>query len=424
MTRRNFLVLVIFILIQLFIFQASMPSLEGNSQGQISASSALEKWILDLGIDQAKIKFAEMLDSNLESYSFEEKDFLALGNKLRSTGRVEAAIEVFKIMIEIFPKSPQAWFNLGKAYIRILQREQVVESYQKAIELDANNTDVKAEMGWIEMRLTNARYESREPVKFEPGTNTGLKGPYLGQKPPGLKPEKFAPGIVSVYGSNENTITFSPDGKEIYFGREPGIWASKLTPEGWSAPEKTSIDGYEMHISRWTGTMYYTGYSEAGIYAMKRQGDLWGEPKQLLKSGMFSSVTQDEAIYTCVFSGSVKVGRYLKTDNGYGEAEVFGKEINSSGFDAHPNIYYDESFLVFDSQLRKGNGFSNLFISFRKEDNTWCEAIYLGNDINMPGSNNCSSFSPDGKYLFYTAHNDIYWIDARILEKFRPDDLN
>lgn len=423
MTRINFLVLLIVILTQFFIYQTSISSLEGNSQEQVSASSELEKWIGDLGIDQAKIKFAEMLDSNLESYSFEEKDFLALGNKLRSTGRVEAAIEVFKITIEIFPESSQAWFNLGKAYIRTVQREKAVESYQKAMKLDSNNTAAKEEMGWIEMRLTNARYESGEPVKFEPGTNTGLKGPYFGQKPPGLKPKKFAPGIVSVYGGNENTITFSPNGQEIYFGREPGIWVSKLTPEGWSAPEKTFIDGYEMHISRWTGTMYYTGRSKPGIYAMKRQGDLWGEPKQLLKSGMFTSVTQDETIYTCVFSGGVKVGRYLKTDKGYGEVEVFGKEINSSGFDAHPNIYYDENFLVFDSQLRKGNGFSNLFISFRKGDGTWSEAIYLGDDINMPGSNNCSSFSPDGKYLFYSAHNDIYWIDARVLEKFKPDDL-
>jgi len=41
-------------------------------------------------------------------------------------------------------------------------------------------------------------------------------GPYLGQPPPGLKPEIFAPGVVSM-GSHELSITFSPDGEEVFF---------------------------------------------------------------------------------------------------------------------------------------------------------------------------------------------------------------
>ena len=41
-----------------------------------------------------------------------------------------------------------------------------------------------------------------------------LKGPYLGQEPPGLKPEIFAPGIISTKKFKEFSGTFSPDGKE------------------------------------------------------------------------------------------------------------------------------------------------------------------------------------------------------------------
>ena len=40
---------------------------------------------------------------------------------------------------------------------------------------------------------------------------------YFGQKPPGLTPELFAPGLVSVNGRFESTISFSPDLKELYF---------------------------------------------------------------------------------------------------------------------------------------------------------------------------------------------------------------
>ncbi|QMU62970.1 MAG: hypothetical protein GKR88_00900 [Flavobacteriaceae bacterium] len=58
---------------------------------------------------------------------------------------------------------------------------------------------------------------------------------YLGQKPPGLIPEIFAPGIVSINGRYEHGISFSPDLEELYFGANyedqyPSIYFSK--PEG------------------------------------------------------------------------------------------------------------------------------------------------------------------------------------------------
>ena len=45
-----------------------------------------------------------------------------------------------------------------------------------------------------------------------------LKGPYLGQKPPGLTPEVFAPGIISKAGFHlHSSLAFSPDGRKVYF---------------------------------------------------------------------------------------------------------------------------------------------------------------------------------------------------------------
>ena len=43
-----------------------------------------------------------------------------------------------------------------------------------------------------------------------------LKGPYLGQKPPGMIPEIFAPGIIST-GFSENIVFFTQCGKELYY---------------------------------------------------------------------------------------------------------------------------------------------------------------------------------------------------------------
>lgn len=53
-----------------------------------------------------------------------------------------------------------------------------------------------------------------------------LKGPYLGQKPPSLLPEVFAPGIISTSELNERDVSFSSDRKELYFTQWPrdGGW--------------------------------------------------------------------------------------------------------------------------------------------------------------------------------------------------------
>jgi hypothetical protein len=58
--------------------------------------------------------------------------------------------------------------------------------------------------------LSGARQSSPEFPK--------LSGPYLGQKPPGMAPEVFAPGIVST-AAHEFSCSFTPDGKEFYFTR-------------------------------------------------------------------------------------------------------------------------------------------------------------------------------------------------------------
>ena len=41
-----------------------------------------------------------------------------------------------------------------------------------------------------------------------------LTGPYLGQKPPGMTPEIFVPGIILVERYNHSPVLINPDGSE------------------------------------------------------------------------------------------------------------------------------------------------------------------------------------------------------------------
>jgi hypothetical protein len=70
------------------------------------------------------------------------------------------------------------------------------------------------------------------------------RGPYLGQKAPGLTPELFAPGFVST-GIFERDVAMTPDGREFYFSAGfrtiTTIMVTRLRDGAWTAPEVASV---------------------------------------------------------------------------------------------------------------------------------------------------------------------------------------
>ena len=92
-----------------------------------------------------------------------------------------------------------------------------------------------------------------------------LKGPYLGQKPPGMTPKIFAPGFISTEKRELNSV-FTPDGKEFYFAiQKPGsgykIYYTKETQKGWSNPKPVPFSSnnsdVDMCITHDGKRMYY-----------------------------------------------------------------------------------------------------------------------------------------------------------------------
>ena len=75
-----------------------------------------------------------------------------------------------------------------------------------------------------------------------------LKGPYLGQKPPGDVPELFAPQIFKT-SVIDYTPTLSPNGNEIYWavlffdGTAGVILFIKRINDNWTEPQVASFSG-------------------------------------------------------------------------------------------------------------------------------------------------------------------------------------
>ena len=85
-----------------------------------------------------------------------------------------------------------------------------------------------------------------------------LRGPYLGQNPPGAVPEIFAPGIVSTDDVNHCSVAVSPDGSRIAFSTTSSCWkaisaASRWT--GWNIrckpPPVRIVTGVTSNMSSW-----------------------------------------------------------------------------------------------------------------------------------------------------------------------------
>lgn len=70
-----------------------------------------------------------------------EEQMNRVGYNLLSLGRAADAVEVFKLNVEDYPQSSNAYDSLGEAYMESGERELAIKNYRKSIELDPGNTN-------------------------------------------------------------------------------------------------------------------------------------------------------------------------------------------------------------------------------------------------------------------------------------------
>lgn len=249
-----------------------------------------------------------------------------------------------------------------------------------------------------------------------------------------MQPKIFAPGIVSDPNASEYSGTFSPDGSEYYFYRfsddsQARILFSKIIDGIWTEPEEVSFSmgyaAFEPYIGFDNQRLYFawansvpSGVSGLPAYFfVERKPDGWSEPV-FAGQGMFVTSSRDGQFYTTDMSSRDKnettyLAKIIMNEGVFTSYERL--DIRPQwGFQAHPCIAPDGSYILFD--VESGN---HLYISFKKADGNWGEAIDLsehGFDSKAGGA----YISPDGKYLFFALNRDIWWVDARVIEDLRP----
>jgi len=337
-------------------------------------------------------------------------------------GQIEVSHIVQEAATNMFPDLARAWGNLGEVAIYLGDRDLAERSFERALALDSTN-DARFRLPRLDAAIQQAAGETKVLNMFEPGSLTGLDGPYFGQEEPGVDPEVFAPGIVSTRGGHEFSCTFSPDGREFYFNRGSNIYVAYWREDGWTAPEFALFNSdqldHEPFIPRDGSRLYFgSGRERAGvsaedaygIWVMERAAEEWGDPAYLFPGMFVTTAPSGNAYVTSLdYAAGGGICVYRPEGTGYGECERLGGGINSIRA-AHPLIAPDESFMIFDGE-------QSLFISFPLGDGGWSPGVRI-DEISEIGPIMTAALSPDGRILFFYANHDIYWISVEVLQPY------
>jgi len=270
-----------------------------------------------------------------------------------------------------------------------------------------------------------------------------LGGPYLGQTPPGLTPQRFGPAAVRANSRWwwHSSPGFSPDGMEMYWAKyvrseTPAMQLAFTSGRSgqWAVPARPSfarnVDENQPRFSADGNSMLYVSTAAPGhIFRVTRSGSVWSQPASLSLQGLPSggwgwywAVAGDGSIYV---DGDLGHGagqdlfRHARTGGGYGAPQAVS--VNTQYGEGQPCVAPDESYLIFASNRPGGRGLHDLWVAFRQDGGAWSQPVNMGADVNSSNEDSSPYLTADGLYLFFTtarsgdAGYTPYWVSTALI---------
>jgi hypothetical protein len=250
------------------------------------------------------------------------------------------------------------------------------------------------------------------------------------------EPQVFAPGVISG-GAHDSAPAFSPDGREVYFGRSTSgssfLMVSHRTPTGWSRPVVAPFSGRWLDMEPamapdGTSLVFVSnrpafaggrpidgninGRAQPGrggnLWMVSRTRGGWGRPRRLpdaINDGGSIYAPSLAADGTLYFMKPAATGRFrLFRAERLGEAWAKPQPLpfsDGSTSDVDPAISPDQSFLIFGSARRAGTDI-DLFL-VRRDGAGWGPPVYLGEPLNGRTSDAEPRLGPDGRTLYFSS---------------------
>jgi Tol biopolymer transport system component len=258
----------------------------------------------------------------------------------------------------------------------------------------------------------------------------------------------FAPEVVSLKGRYEFGSVFSSNGKEFFYaveGERPHIELIKYENNQWSKPVKLLVSdkyGYNDPFLSPDGEKLYFISDQAidgqgdkkdiDIWFVQRENGKWSKP---INAGSqinspnneyYVSFTKNGTMYyssnkeaPSINSMQFDIYSSRSVNDSFQASAKLPSAINTEYYEADVFISPDEDYIIYCAERPDGYGGGDLFISFKDANGAWGKAKNMGEAINTKDYEYCPFVSADGKYLFFTRTDDIYWIDAKVIQKLK-----
>ena len=263
---------------------------------------------------------------------------------------------------------------------------------------------------------------------------------YMGQDPPGVTVQRFAPGVISLDDREEQGLVFSPDGKECYFTVSAADWSSyrimmtRVENGAWTPPKTAPFSNdYSLSPSLSPdGTRLYfssnrrTDGKQAIWQCRRTKGQQWSSPQEMNRqvssaADEWSCHLSDQGnMYVCSWraGGQGRCDGWRITDPEGPSAKARNlKALNTGGGDCGVVPGPKERYVIFQSERPDGRGKPDLYISHALAEGRWSEPRNLGPTINSPEFDGGPWITYDGRYLFFTSRRsgnaDIYWVETK-----------
>ncbi len=258
-------------------------------------------------------------------------------------------------------------------------------------------------------------------------------------------PTVFYPDVVST-GIDKFNTSMSPDGLTIYYtatSQKLGVTAiayqqfvnSDYTEPNF-VPFASDIPMADVHISSDGKKLFFSTFMDFegkpdgfnfNIWTSSFEDGSWQSPQPLgtavTSSGNeFYPITtgSGKLYFTSDKSGNSDIYYSLPEGGTYSDPIALPANINTSDREADAFIARDERYLIFVRvDQEDGLGNSDLYISFRSDDNQWSDPRNMGSAVNSSAIDGSPYVTPDGGYLIFTSGRQTEGVKQQAISNYR-----
>ena len=117
-----------------------------------SAAYRIEQVIRQNGLAAGLEKYKQLKSDSTGTLYLDENEFNDLGYRFMAAGDMPAAMEIFKLNVELYPQSANVYDSLGELYMKSGDTENAILYYKKSLELNPDNNNAREMLKNLEIK--------------------------------------------------------------------------------------------------------------------------------------------------------------------------------------------------------------------------------------------------------------------------------